>query len=307
MKEKIGFIGLGAMGSPMSQNLLKKGYSLTVCDLIEERVNTLVEMGAQSAVTPREVAEKSDVIITIVQSSPQVRQAVLGENGVIEGVRDGQTVIDMSTIDPMTTREAAEMLSTKGVKMLDAPVARGVAAAIAGTLVIFVGGDKRVFKKCNDILSAMGTDILYTGGSGTGAVVKIVNNFMVATTTCALAEALVLGAKAGVEAEVLYEALSHGSGDSFVLRNHYKNNALKGLFKKGVFPINYMLKDLDLALSTGKKFKVPLYFGALAAQAYEQARAAGFEEEYHPVVIRALEDLTGVQVRLGGAGADVHL
>jgi len=116
MKEKIGFIGLGAMGSPMSQNLLKKGYSLTVCDLIEERVNTRVEMGAQAAATPREVAEKSDVIITIVQSSPQVRQAVLGENGVIEGVRDGQTVIDMSTIDPMTTREAAEMLSTKGVK-----------------------------------------------------------------------------------------------------------------------------------------------------------------------------------------------
>ena len=297
MNEKIGFIGLGAMGSPMSQNLLKSGYSLTVCDLVMERVNTLVEMGAQAATTPREVAEKSDVIITIVQSSPQVRQAVLGENGVIEGVRDGQIVIDMSTIDPMTTRVVAGKLSARGVKMLDAPVAKGVAAAIAGTLAIFVGGDKSVFETCNDILSAMGTDIFYVGGPGAGEVVKIANNLMVATITCALAEALVLGVKAGVDADVLYEALSRGSGDSFVLRNHYKNNALKGLFKKGVFPVNYMLKDLDLALTTGKEYKVPLYFGALAAQAYEQARAAGYEEEYHPVVIRALEDLTGIRVR----------
>lgn len=301
MKEKIGFIGLGAMGSPMSRNLLKSGYSLFVCDLIEERVNTLVKMGAQAISTPGEVAEKSDVIITIVQSSPQVRKVILGENGVIEGVRERQVVIDMSTIDPMTTRIVAEKLSNRGVKMLDAPVAKGVAAAVAGTLAIFVGGDKSVFEICNDILSAMGTDIFYVGDTGAGEVVKLANNLMVATITCALAEVLVLGSKAGVDADVLYEALSKGSGDSFVLRNHYKNNVLKGLFKKGVFPVNYMLKDLELALTTGKEYKVPLYFGALAAQAYEQARAAGYEEEYHPVVIRALEDLTGVRVRFAGA------
>ena len=297
MKEKIGFIGLGAMGSPMSQNLLKNGYSLIVFDLIKERVNTMVDLGASKATSPKEVAEQSDVIITIVQSSPQVRQAILGESGVIEGVREGQIVMDMSTIDPMTTRSVAKKLSARGVKMLDAPVAKGVAAAIAGTLAIFVGGDKSVYEKCKNILSSMGTDIFYVGGNGAGEVVKIANNLMVATITCALAEALVLGIKAGVDADVLYESLSRGSGDSFVLRNHYKNNALKGVFKKGVFPVNYILKDLDLALTTGKEYKVPLYFGALAAQAYEQARAAGYEEEYHPVVIRALEDLTGVQVR----------
>jgi 3-hydroxyisobutyrate dehydrogenase-like beta-hydroxyacid dehydrogenase len=297
MAEKIGFIGLGAMGSGMSRNLIKKGYQLTVCDLIEERVQTLVDLGAQAAKTPKEVARQSDVIITIVQSSPQVREAVLGPNGVIEGGRKGQIYIDMSTIDPVTTKEVAETLSGKGIRMLDAPVARGVPAATAGTLVIFVGGEKEVFDQCNDILSAMGTDIYYCGGTGTGEVVKLVNNFMVATTTCALAEALVLGAKAGVEADVLCEALSDGSGNSYVLQNHYKKNALKGLFKKGVFPVNYMLKDLDLALTTGKNYNVPLYFGALATQAYESARAAGYEEEYHPVVIRALEDLTGVQVR----------
>jgi len=297
MKEKIGFIGLGAMGSPMSQNLIKKGYQLAVCDLVAERVETLEILGAQAVETPRDVAEKSDVIITIVQSSPQVREAILGENGVIEGVREGQIVIDMSTIDPVTTKEVAEILSGRGVKMLDCPVARGVPAAKAGTLVIFAGGEKEVFEKCNDILSAMGTDIYYCGGTGAGEVVKIVNNLMVATTTCALAEALVLGVKAGVDADVLYEALSDGSGNSYILQNHYKNNVLKGQFKKGVFPVNYILKDLDLALTTGKKFNVPLYFGALATQAYEQARAAGYEAEYHPVVIRALEELTGVEVR----------
>lgn len=304
MKEKIGFIGLGAMGSPMSQNLLKKGYPLTICDLVEERVETLVKLGAQAAKTPKEAVENSDVVITIVQSSPQVREVVLGQNGVVEGVKEGQIVIDMSTIDPVTTKDVAEVLSGKGVSMLDAPVARGVAAAIAGTLVIFVGGKKEIFDRCNDILAAMGTDIYYCGDTGSGEVVKIVNNLMVATTTCALAEALVLGAKAGVDADVMYEALSSGSGDSFVLRNHYGKNALKGLFKTGVFPVNYMLKDLDLALTTGKKFNVPLYFGSLATQAYEQARAAGYEAEYHPVVIRALEELTGVEVRFKNQGEE---
>jgi len=297
MSEKIGFIGLGAMGSPMSQNLIKKGYELTVCDLVEERVNTLVKMGAQAVGTPKEVAEKSDVIITIVPSSPDVRAAVLGENGVIEGVKEGSTVIDMSTIDPVTTREVEKILSHRGVKMLDAPVARGVAAAKAGTLAIYVGGDNDVFEACKDILSAMGTDIFHVGGTGAGEVVKITNNLIIATSVCALAEAMVLGVKAGVEPEVLYEALSQGSADSFVLRNHMKNHVLKGQFKEGVFPVNYILKDLDLALTTAKKYNVPLYFGSMATQAYEQARAAGYEKRYYPVVIRPLEELTGVEVR----------
>lgn len=297
MAREIGFIGLGAMGSPMSKNLMKKGYKLTVYDIVKERMEASVNLGAEAARSSKEVAERSEVIITMVPSSPHVREVILGKGGVIEGVKKGSVVIDMSTIDPLTTREMAKILLDKGVKMLDAPVARGVAAAMAGTLAIFVGGEREVYEKCKDILSAMGTDIHYVGGIGAGEVVKIVNNLILATTMCSLAEALVLGVKAGVEPGVLVNALSQGSGNSFVLENHVKNFVLKGKFEKGVFPVDYMIKDLGLALVTGAGHHVPLYFGSLACQAYELARAAGHSQEYHPVVIRPLEEFTGVRVR----------
>ncbi|MDO8785817.1 MAG: NAD(P)-dependent oxidoreductase, partial [Syntrophales bacterium] len=204
----------------------------------------------------------------------------------------GAIAIDMSTIDPVTTREIAGILSDKGVKMLDAPVARGVTAAIAGTLTIYVGGEAAVYQECKNILSAMGTDIHYIGGSGTGEIVKIMNNVMVATTMCSLAEVLVLGVKAGVQPDILFKALSTGSANSFVLQNHVKNCVLEGKFEKEVFPVDYMIKDLDLALITGAKYHVPLYFSSLAHQAYEVARAAGYSENYHPVVIRPSMSLT---------------
>ena len=216
MKETIGFIGLGAMGLPMAQNLLSAGYTLTVYDIVDHGVEATVKQGAKATTSAKEVAGNSDVIITMLPSSPHVREAILGTEGVIEGIKKGSTVIDMSTIDPVTTREIAQILSDKGVSMLDAPVARGVSAAKAGTLAIYVGGGKEVYTKYKDILSVMGTDILYAGGSGAGEIVKIANNLMVATTMCSLAEALVLGVKAGVEPDILFKALSTGSGDSFV-------------------------------------------------------------------------------------------
>ncbi len=297
MKERIGFIGLGAMGAPMSQNLLEKGYQLTVYDIVNRRVTAAVKQGAEAAGSAKEVAEKSDVIITMLPSSPHVREAILGKDGVIEGIKRGSTFIDMSTIDPVTTRQIAEILSAKGVKMLDAPVARGVAAAKAGTLAIFVGGEKEVYEGYKDILAAMGTDIHYIGGSGTGVTVKITNNLIVATTMCSVAEALVLAVKAGVEPDVLFKALSTGSANSYVLQNQVKNCVLKGKFEKEVFPVDYMIKDLGLALATGANYHVPIYFGALANQALELARAAGYNERYYPVVIKPLEELTGVEVR----------
>lgn len=296
-EKKVGFIGLGAMGSPMSQNLVRKGYDLTVCDLIAKRVEPLKKMGAQVADTPREVAEKSDVVITIVLSSPDVRAAILGENGVIEGIKEGATVIDMSTIDPVTTREVSKKLSDKGVKMLDAPVARGVKAAVAGTLAIFVGGEKEVYEQCQEILAAMGSDIEYVGDIGAGEIVKIINNLIIAVSICSLSEALVLGVKAGVKPDVLVKALSKGSAGSFVLQNHIKKFVLQGKFDKEVFPVDYIMKDLDLARHTAANYHVPQYFGSMAYQAYEWARAAGYRERYYPVVIKVLEALAGVEVR----------
>jgi len=295
--EKIGFIGLGAMGGPMAKNLVKKGFPLTVFDIVAERMEPLKAAGAEAAASCKEVAEKCPVVITILPASIHVREAVLGKRGVAEGIQRGSVLIDMSTIDPLTTMDIARILGEKGAEMLDAPVARGVPAAVAGTLVIFAGGKKEVFDRHQPILAAMGTDIYHVGDIGSGEVVKIVNNLMVAVTTCALAEAMVLGVKAGVKPDILFEALSSGSGNSFVLQNHYKNNVMKGKFEEGVFPIDYMLKDLDLALTTGTKLRVPLHFAALSAQQYIAAGASGESKKYHPAVIRPLEKLAGVEVR----------
>jgi 2-hydroxy-3-oxopropionate reductase len=297
MKEKIGFIGLGAMGSPMAKNLIKNGYKLIVYDIVKERIERLVEEGAEAADSCKEVAERSDVIITMVPSSPHVKEVVLGRGGIIEGIRKGSILIDMSTIDPVTTKEVAKILSDKDVKMLDAPVARGVSAAISGTLVIFVGGEKETYERCKPILSPMGEDIDYVGESGAGEVVKIINNLIIAIAMCSLSEALVLGVKAGVEPDILFKALSKGSANSFVLQNHVKNFVLKGKFEKEVFPVDYIMKDLGLALITGEKYHVPQYFGSLAYQTYESTRAAGYSEMYYPVVIKTLEKLAGVEVR----------
>lgn len=297
--ERIGFIGLGAMGGPMAKNLVKKGFGLTVFDVVTEKMEPLKGVGAEGAASCKEVAEKCPIIITMLPSSPHVNEAVLGPKGIFEGVQKGSVLIDMSTIDPITTREIARILEEKGVEMLDAPVARGVPAAVAGTLVIYVGGEKEVFNRHREILAAMGTDIYHVGNIGTGEVVKIVNNLMVAVTTCALAEAMVLGVKAGVKPDILFEALSSGSGNSFVLQNHFKNNVMKGKFEEGVFPVDYMLKDLNLALSTGNQLRVPLHFAALSAQQYILAGASGESKKYHPAVIRPLEKLVGVEVRSG--------
>jgi 2-hydroxy-3-oxopropionate reductase len=283
----------------MAKNLVKKGFGLTVFDVVTEKMEPLKGVGAEGAASGKEVAEKCPIIITMLPSSPHVNEAVLGPKGIFEGVQKGSVLIDMSTIDPITTREIARILEEKGVEMLDAPVARGVPAAVAGTLVIYVGGKKEVFDRHREILATMGTDIYHVGDIGTGEVVKIVNNLMVAVTTCALAEAMVLGVKAGVKPDILFEALSSGSGNSFVLQNHYKNNVMKDKFEEGVFPVDYMLKDLNLALSTGNQLRVPLHFAALSAQQYILAGASGEGKKYHPAVIRPLEKLVGVEVRSG--------
>jgi len=297
MVKRIGFIGLGAMGAPMAKNLLSKGYPTTVYDIAEERMASLVEQGASAGSSCKDVAEKSEIIVTMLPSSPHVRKAILGGSGIIESVHQDAVVIDMSTIDPLTTREMEKALSERGARMLDAPVARGVPAAVQGSLAVFVGGDEKTFEQCKEVISAMATDIHYVGEIGAGEVVKLINNLILSVTVCALAEGLVLGVKAGVDPGVLFKALSQGSANSFALQNHYKKFVYEGKFEKGVFPVEYILKDLDLVLKTAERFHVPQYFGGLASQAYQHAVAAGYGDRYYPVVVKTLEDLTGIEVR----------
>ena len=300
--KKVGFIGLGAMGRPMATNLLKKGYQLTLFDLIfrEGDEEYWRRLGGDIGKSSKDVAQGADVIITVLPSSENVRNAVLGESGVIHGAEKGSIVIDMSTIDPITTKEVGAALEEKGVDMIDAPVARTVKAAEQGTLAIFIGGKKEVFEKCRDLLGAMGSDLFYIGGLGTGELLKIINNQILAGTVALLSEALVMGVKGGVAPDTLLEALGNGSANSFALQNHIKNAVMEGKFEEGVFSVEYMLKDIGFALKTGASLNVPLFFTGLTSQFYQQGIAAGVGKQYHPAVIRPLEEMTGVKVRSKG-------
>jgi 3-hydroxyisobutyrate dehydrogenase-like beta-hydroxyacid dehydrogenase len=291
MFKKVGFIGLGEMGYPMAKNLIKAGYALWVTDILDERVSRLVEagIGANAVTTPAEIASNSEVSIVMVPASSDVREVLVGNNGLYYGISSHHICIIMSTIDPMTVKEVAQKLAEKEVRVIDAPVARSRAAAEKGTLAIFVGGEMEVYERCLPLLMAM-------GNLGSGQVVKIINNMILGVSVAALSEALVLGAKAGVDPDVLVQALEAGSADSFALRHHIKSYAMKNDLK-GRFPVKYIMKDLDLALSTGQHHHVPLVLTAIAQQLYERAWASGWKDLYYPVIIHDLENLTGTKVR----------
>ncbi len=214
---KIGFIGLGIMGKPMSRNLLKAGYQLVVFNRSKGAVNELVAAGAKAAADPREVAQQAEIIITMLPNSPQVREVVLGDAGIIEGAGKGSVVIDMSSIAPLVSREMAARLDEKGIEMLDAPVSGGEPKAIEGTLSVMVGGKKEIFDKCYPVLKTMASSVVLVGSAGAGNVAKLANQIIVALNIAAMSEALVLVAKAGVDPDLVYQAIRGGLAGSAVL------------------------------------------------------------------------------------------
>ena len=214
---KIGFIGLGIMGKPMSKNLLKAGHELIVCDVNRGAVDEVVAAGAKSAVTPRDIAEQVELIITMLPNSPEVKQVVLGPGGILEGARAGLIVADMSSIAPLASREVAAKLAEKGVEMLDAPVSGGQPKAIDGTLSVMVGGNQEVFDRCLPVFKAMAASVVRVGDIGAGNVAKLANQVVVALNIAAVSEALVLAAKAGVEPELVFQAIRGGLAGSTVM------------------------------------------------------------------------------------------
>src|SRR5256714_3996305 len=214
MAQVIGFIGLGIMGRPMARNLLKAGYSLVVHSRSQGPVDEIVKAGAKAASSPKDVAAQCDVLITMLPNSPDVELVALGPNGIIEGARRGLILADMSTISPIVSKKVGEMLAAKGVAMLDAPVSGGEKGAIDGALSIMVGGDKAVFEKVLPIFQAMGKTITLLGPLGFGGFTKLANQIIVAVNLTALAEALTLGKKAGLDRELLLTALAGGLAGS---------------------------------------------------------------------------------------------
>ena len=298
-KPVVGFIGLGIMGQPMARNLLKAGFGLVVYTRTRRKADGLLAEGARWADSPAAVARQAPMVITMVPDSPDVEQVVLGPQGVIEGVRPGGVVIDMSTVSPRVERAIAKQLATRGVAYMDAPVSGGSWGAIQGTLAIMVGGEEDAFRRVLPIFEAMGKSITYMGPSGAGQVTKLVNQVLVAVTLSGVAEALVFGAKAGADLLKTIEAVKGGAAGSWQLAN-LGPRIVKGDFAPG-FMITLQLKDLRLILEMAQELALPLPLTALVAQIYRAAAVDGKGECGTQAVVTVLERLAGVEARQGSA------
>jgi 2-hydroxy-3-oxopropionate reductase len=292
--ERIGFIGLGIMGRPMARNLLRAGYTLTVWNRSRPGIEALATDGAAEAASPKEVAERSDIVITIVGDAPDVEQVALGDDGIIAGAHDGLAHIDMTTQSPSVTRSIAERYADAGVELVDAPVSGGEQGAIDGTLSIMAGGKREVFERCRPVFEALAKTIVYCGPSGSGQTVKLCNQVIVGLNNLAMGEALVLAAKAGVPPGTMLEAVSAGAAGSWALSN-LGPRILKGDFAPG-FKIEHQQKDLRLALELAEQEHTPLPGTALVHQLFAALEADGMGQEGTQALVKALEKLSGASV-----------
>ena len=295
MKEKIGFIGLGIMGRHMVGHLLAGGYDVTVYDVVRSAVDEIAAKGAKACSSCKEVALASDVVISMVPDSPDVEKVALGEGGIIEGAREGLIYIDMSSIAPQTAIKVAEELSKKGVMCLDAPVSGGETGAKNATLSIMVGGSKSLFEKVLPIFEMMGKTITLCGTNGAGQTVKACNQIQVAMNFIGMAEALVLGAKAGVDPAIIIKVLSGGYAQTRVM-DVRGPKIIKGEFEPG-FKSRFHYKDLGIIMDTARALNVPLPASAVAHELFSAMMASGRGELDHSAVINIIEDLAKVQAR----------
>ncbi|MBW8039856.1 MAG: 2-hydroxy-3-oxopropionate reductase [Planctomycetes bacterium] len=293
--KKIGFIGLGIMGKPMAMNLLKAGYSLTVYDIVPDKVKEVVEAGAEAASSNKEVAQKSELVITMLPNSPDVKEAVLGNNGVLEGAKVGTILIDMSSIAPLASKEVAERAKEKGVVMLDAPVSGGEPKAVEGTLAIMAGGPQETFDQVEGILDIMGASVTRVGEIGSGNMTKLANQIIVALNIAAMSEAMVLATKSGVDPERVFEAIRGGLAGSAVL-DAKMPLVLKGNFKPG-FRIELHIKDLANALDTAHEVGVPVPLSSAVMEVMQALKVDGKGSDDHGGIIQFYEKLAQVQVR----------
>ncbi len=291
---KIGFIGLGIMGKPMSKNLVKAGHELVVCDFNKDAVAELVEMGAKQAANGAEVAKECDVIITMLPNSPHVRSVALGENGIADGTHEGSVLIDMSSIDPTESKKIGEELAKKGIKMLDAPVSGGEPKAIDGTLSVMVGGKKDLFDKYYDMLMVMAGSVVYVGELGSGNVAKLANQIVVAVNIAAVGEALAFAKKAGTDPELVYQAIRGGLAGSTVM-DAKAPMMLSRNFKPG-FRIELHIKDLNNALNAAHAISAPVPLTGQLMEMMQALKADGYEKEDHSSLVKFYEKIGNVTV-----------
>jgi len=290
MAEKVGFIGLGIMGKPMAKNLMQAGYELAVHNRSPEKTQELAREGATAAESPREVAGQSDIIITMLPDSPDVREILLGEGGVLEGIEEGALVVDMSTISPVVTEELAAAIGEKGASMLDAPVSGGDVGAIEGTLSIMVGGSEADFERAKPLFEVMGKTVTHVGPTGAGQVTKACNQIVTALTIEAVSEALVLGSKGGVAPEKILDVLSGGLAYNKIMEVK-REKLLSHAFDPG-FRAELHHKDLGIALAAGREYGVALPVTAIVDQMLLSMKRKGWGGEDHSALLKVIEDLS---------------
>jgi len=295
MVPRIGFIGLGIMGMPMARNLMKAGFPLTVHNRSQAKVEDLVKEGARRAASPREVASATDIVITMLPNSPDVELVALGASGIRQGVRAGQLFIDMSTINPIVSQKIGKELAPLGVAMVDAPVSGGEKGAIDGALSIMAGGAPEDFERALPVFNALGKTITHMGPIGAGGFTKLANQIIVAVNLTAIGEALVFGAKAGVDPQKMIRALAGGLAGSKCL-DQKSEKILSGDFAPG-FKIDLHFKDLNLIQDAARSVGVPIPTAAFVEQLFAALRVRGRGGLDHSGVITFFEDLAGVQVR----------
>lgn len=292
---KIGFIGLGIMGKPMSRNLLKAGFKLIVYDIDETAVKIIEKAGAKPASSPKEVAQNSDVIITMLPKASIGKSVLEDENGILAGIKENSVVIDMSSVSPVASKEFAQLVEAKKCKFLDAPVSGGEIGAVNATMAIMIGGDEAVVERVRPILEALGKSITVVGPNGSGSVAKLANQIMVNLNIAAVAEALVLATKAGADPKRVFEAVRGGFAGSAVLEEKapmmYSRN-----FKAGG-PIYINLKDITNVVATADELDVPLILTPQLKEIMISLKATGHNNDDHSSIVQFYEKIAGVTVK----------
>jgi 2-hydroxy-3-oxopropionate reductase len=294
MSESVGYIGLGIMGRGMAANLLKAGFDLTVWNRTAAKADELLAAGAKLAASPAELAAACDVVCCCVSDTPDVKEVLLGEQGAVQGLREGALVIDMSTISPQGAREVAAALDAKGAHFLDAPVSGGSEGAARGTLSIMVGGEAEQLERAMPILQAMGKTITHVGGHGDGQSVKLVNQILVVGNMLAVSEALIFAQAAGVDLEKTLQAVVGGAAGSWMLANRGPQ-VIRRDWRPG-FTIDLQQKDVRLILESADQLGAPLLATAQIYQLYRSLQAAGLGHEGNHALIKAFEHLAGFEV-----------
>jgi len=286
----LGFIGLGVMGGRMCRNLAARSRRPVVgFDLDRSRVDALASVGVQGAKSIADVVAAADVVFLCLPGEPQVRSVCLGDGGIVEHARPGQVVVDMTTATAAIAREVGTALAARGVDFADAPVARGVPSAEDGTLSITVGASDEILSRIEPYLQCMGTEISHCGPVGTGQVMKLLNNMIVFETVSALAEAMAIATRAGVDRELVFDILQRGSADSFVMRRH-GSYMTTGAYPDDMFPTDYSLKDIRYALQLAESVDVDAAGARVARDRLQEATDRGWGSFYSPVVYRLFEE-----------------